>query len=306
MINKAKKNKLKIRILNILTVIIIIAILACVAGVIALNMEYTAGDNMYRDLADSFLIFDEEETDYFPDESEPIEGTDDITAESDISENTSGINENTEPSPAQTTQKPEPQTTAAPAKKITKVNFSALREINENVVGWIICDGTAISYPIVRTYSAQDYDYYLTHLFNGNKNKLGTIFTDLRNDPWNDKVTILYGHNMLNGTMFSSLLKYSSQSYYDLHPTMRLLTPDGNYTIKLFSGYMTTVESDAFTLGYGSLAMEKFLTSVKAASAFQSDIIPTSDDNIITMSTCDSNTSRIDNRFIVHGILVKD
>ena len=304
-----KKKSRKILILNIIIAVIIILAAVCVTMIILTNLEYKQGEDMYLDLADSYLVFEEEE---YPDEySAPSSEEPEESEESSLLEDTSGGEQGgspaEKPQTAATTEAPKVTTTAAPVvKKITSVNFSALQKTNKNAIGWIVNDGTPISYPIVRTYSLYDYDYYLTHNFNGKRNKLGTLFTDSRNTPWSDNHTIIYGHNMLNGTMFSSILNYSSQKYYDAHPTMRLFTPDGNYTVKIFSGYMTTVNSDVFTVGYHGKTFENYLASIAAASDFKTDVVPSADDKIITLATCDSNLTRKNNRYVLHGILVKN
>ena len=80
-----------------------------------------------------------------------------------------------------------------------------------------------------------DNDYYLTHLVNHERNKVGSIFMDYRNrGDFFDRATVVYGHNMKDGSMFASLMRYKSQDYFDQFPTMRLYTPKGDYIIKLF------------------------------------------------------------------------
>lgn len=105
---------------------------------------------------------------------------------------------------------------------INGVNFLSLEAINPDVVGWIAAEGTEIDYPVVR---GKDNDFYLRHLFMGEQNKLGSIFMDYRNhSDFSNKNTIIYGHNMKDGSMFSSLIKYKDQHYYDKFPTMQLYT----------------------------------------------------------------------------------
>ncbi|MDD4774400.1 MAG: class B sortase, partial [Eubacteriales bacterium] len=116
-----------------------------------------------------------------------------------------------------------------------------------------------------------------------------------------DNNTIIYGHNMLNGTMFSDLLRYRKQSYYDSHPAMKLYTPQGNYDILLFSGYMTTDKSDSYTLNLSDEAFEQYIAEAIAASDFKTDIRPGADSRLVTLSTCDNRTS--DKRYVVHGLI---
>ena len=90
-------------------------------------------------------------------------------------------------------------------------------------------EGTKINYPIVQ---GEENSYYLKHLFSGEWNGSGCIFLDFRNDAsFADRHSIIYGHHMKNGTMFTDLDKYKKQEFFDEHPIALLITPDKN-TIK--------------------------------------------------------------------------
>ena len=89
-----------------------------------------------------------------------------------------------------------------------------LKRDYKDVKGYIEIKGTNINYPIVQS---TDNDYYLNHLPNGEKNKMGSIYLDYRNNDFEDENTIIYGHNMNDGTMFSELENYKKQDYYEKH-----------------------------------------------------------------------------------------
>lgn len=180
------------------------------------------------------------------------------------------------------------------------VNFDKLKAINEDIVGWIYCDGTVINYPVVR---ANDNTFYLNHLFDKSINSSGCIFLDSRNkSDFLDQHSIIYGHHMKNNTMFSSLIGYKSQEYYDEHPQMLLITPEKNYKIEIFAGYVSSIEDNAWDLKFSSdEEFEKWIDQAIKKSGFNSDIVPVSTDRIITMSTC---SYEFDNaRFVVLGVL---
>ena len=181
-----------------------------------------------------------------------------------------------------------------------QVDFIALRRINPDVVGWIYVPGTRISYPVVQ---GSDNDQYLYRLFTGEHNGAGSIFLhaglskdfSARNNP-------IYGHNMKNGTMFADLAGYKSQSFFEEHPTAMLLTQDTNYLVHIFSGYVTNTWGDAWELNFmDEDAYGKWQQSLVEDSYFQSDVIPTTEDSILTFSTCSYETSN--GRFVVHGVL---
>jgi sortase B len=112
-----------------------------------------------------------------------------------------------------------------------KVNWDALKEINPDIVGWVMIPGTSINYPIVR---ASDNEFYLSHLADKTPNDNGAIFLDSENDPaisgWNN---IIYGHNLLNGTMFARLKYYSEREFFDAHRTILLATPEKSYRLRV-------------------------------------------------------------------------
>jgi sortase B len=109
------------------------------------------------------------------------------------------------------------------------INWDALREINPDIIAWIRIPGTRINYPIVQT---TDNSYYLTHLFDKTPSDVGAIFLDYENDPnitgWNN---MIYGHNLIDGSMFASLKNYQQKDYFDEHKKILLSTPEKNYTL---------------------------------------------------------------------------
>ena len=83
------------------------------------------------------------------------------------------------------------------------INLEALRQVNPDVIGWVMIPDTKINYPILQ---GTDNDYYLGHTWQGVKNSVGSIFMEYRNTPdFTDYNTILYGHNMNDGSMFANL-----------------------------------------------------------------------------------------------------
>ncbi len=180
------------------------------------------------------------------------------------------------------------------------VDFEALQEVNPDCVAWIFIEGTDINYPVVQ---GDDNSYYLKHLFEGTWNSSGCIFLDSRVAPeLSDRHSIIYGHHMKNGTMFSGLTKYKKQEYYDAHPTAFLITPQANYRIEFFAGYVANVKDDAWKLSFESDEdYGKWIAAVTEKSWFESQVIPDETDRIITLSTC---SYEFDNaRFVIHGIL---
>lgn len=181
------------------------------------------------------------------------------------------------------------------------VAFDALAQVNSDIVAWIICEDTRINYPVVQ---GKDNSYYLTHLINGESNKVGCLFVDINNSPgFVDDNTIIYGHNMKDKSMFATLMEYKKQTFYDAHPTMQLLTPEGNYTIVLFAGYVADIQDSCWNLWYSDdAAFAQWLADAKQHSTFQSAVTVSTTDRFITLSTC---TYEFDNaRYVLIGKLI--
>ena len=181
-----------------------------------------------------------------------------------------------------------------------QVDFAALRSKNSDVIGWIYGPGTVINYPVVK---GTDNEFYLTHMFDGRENKCGSIFMDSLNESdFSNANSVLHGHHMKNGTMFASLMKYESQSYYDSHPVFWLTTPEKSYRVEIFSGFVTSVDSEVWQLSFATEEEhQKWLDKMEADSAFESEIKPSVNDHILTLSTCSYEYD--DARFVVLGIL---
>ena len=185
---------------------------------------------------------------------------------------------------------------------IPKINFKALKKVNPDVVAWVYLPGSVINYPIV---SGKDNSYYLTHTVDKKVNKAGCPFVDYRNAKgFEDRNTIIYGHHLRNGKMFTGLHKYKNQAYYDEHPVIYFMLPEGQYALLVFSGYTTKSTSDAYKRTFSSdKEFSNWLNTVKKRSNFKSDVSVGPDDTIITLSTCAYNFDNA--RYVVHCKLVK-
>lgn len=180
------------------------------------------------------------------------------------------------------------------------VDFEKLRADNSDVVGWLYCEDTPINYPVVQS---GDNDYYLHRMLDGSYSSSGTIFLDYQcaRDFSYDN-SILYGHNMRNGSMFHSLVEYANQEYYDAHPVLYLLTPEQNYAVKLFAGFVTDADGWAYVLQFGPEEEKAaYLERALAASSFDAAVTPETGDCLLTLSTC---SYQYDNaRYVVLGVL---
>ena len=180
------------------------------------------------------------------------------------------------------------------------VDHEQLTALNPDFVGWIYIEGTQVNYPIVQ---GEDNDYYLHRMFNKEYNAAGSIFVDSGNSAnLTDYNTVLYGHNMKNGSMFADVESYRSQGHYDAHPTGLLLTADGNYELQFFAGYAAKTDSRAWELDFATPdSYEKWLQQAVSQSFFKSSVTPTASDRVVTLSTC--TYDRTNARFVLLAVL---
>lgn len=181
------------------------------------------------------------------------------------------------------------------------VDFAALESINSDCVAWIRIDGTEIDYPVVQ---GHDNSFYLKHLFDGEWNGAGCIFLDSRVNPdLSDRHSVLYGHHMKNGTMFSDIAKYKDQTFYENHTTGMILTPTENYRIEFFAGYVAGADDEnAWKVTFATEdEYVDWLNETVGRSWFKSEVIPTAEDRVITLSTCSYEFNNA--RFVLIGRL---
>lgn len=188
-----------------------------------------------------------------------------------------------------------PETKPAQEVQTITIDFDQLLARYPNAVGWLYCEGTPINYPVMQS----DYnDYYLRRLPDGTYNTAGSLFADYRcGEIGETNNYIIYGHNMKNGTMFSSLTKYKSQSYYDEHPVLYLYSPEGNYKIELIAGFVSKPTGEVYNTALTYEQMLEFCSH----STFRSTITPCDVERYITLSTCSYEYENA--RYVVIGKL---
>lgn len=182
------------------------------------------------------------------------------------------------------------------------VDITELKEKNSDTVGWINVNNTNINYPFVQT---KDNSYYLNHSFDKKYNEAGWVFLDYRNSKnINNKNTILYAHSRLDKTMFGSLSKVLKSSWYnnkDNH-IIRLSTDTENTLWQIFSVYKIPEESYYITTNFNNNEeYNKFLNTIKQRSIHNFNTNLDTNDKILTLSTCYSDTERT----VVHAKLIK-
>lgn len=185
--------------------------------------------------------------------------------------------------------------------------YQALLEMNPHLVGWIQIQDTVIDYPVVQT--PEDPEYYLHRDFDGSDNPRGCIFADAACDIENSSNVTIYGHHMVDGSMFAGLFDYTSQSYWKEHRSIRFDSLTQRRTFEIFAVFRTTASVGEgfayhkFVDAADAAEFDAFIAQCKALSLYDTGITPTYGDQIICLSTCEY--SRDNGRFVVAAVLQK-
>lgn len=182
---------------------------------------------------------------------------------------------------------------------LEKEEGKKIEDINEDYRGWIKIKNTNIDYPILQ---AKDNDYYLNKDINKQQLDSGSIFMDyLNNNEFNSKNTIIFGHNMKNGTMFGELKKYKDESFFRENNNIEIETKDGekiNY--KIFSVYIASSQENYIKTQFETNEeFREYLERAEIRSMYKTDIPLSESDKIITLSTC--SYEQEDGRLVIHA-----
>lgn len=184
------------------------------------------------------------------------------------------------------------------------INFKEVLKKNNKTVGWIKVEGTTIDYPVVQ---ASDNKYYLNHSFDNSYNEAGWVFMDYRNSKDKfDNNTIIYGHSMLNKTMFYTLRNIfakdwlSNEDYHIVKYTS--LKEETSWIV--FSVYKIKAENYYITPKFNSSEeYTKWINDMKKRSVKNFDVEVNSDDKVLTLSSCYDNNNT---RMVLHAKLIKE
>ena len=179
-----------------------------------------------------------------------------------------------------------------------------LKKINPDTVGWITIEGTVVNYPMV--WSATE-DYYLRRDFYGKKLTSGTIFLDERNSPdiTQNRNTVIYGHNMSDGSMFASVHDFASSTVF-YGTKIQIATEKGIFIYTPFSVHESNAFDNYFETDF--VSDEDFLNfceQMAFISIYETDTKFTKESQLITLSTCMKDPTSKEQRFAVHAVLTQ-
>lgn len=186
-----------------------------------------------------------------------------------------------------------------------QIDYGALSGVNADFTAVLHVPALSITYPVVKS---KDNEEYLHRTFEGKANFAGSIFLDANaKGSYDHKNTFIFGHNMKNGTMFGKLKYFlRDDQLANSNPYVFLCRPEGITRYRIFSYYLTTVESPIYNDFEGDKGYDQYLSLVQRLSSYRNypkDSIDFSQrPDIITLSTC-SGPSGGNQRFIVQAAL---
>lgn len=185
------------------------------------------------------------------------------------------------------------------------IDFDTLTAKYPDVYAWIQIPGTRVDYPIVQREG--DNGYYLNHAIDGKQKSEGAIYTeDYNGKDFEDANTIIYGHNMKNGSMFKGLHRYKDKKYFSEHSELFIYQKGRVLRYKIFAAYVYDsrhlmlsfdFEDDNVFRAY----LDSVLTRKDMSSNIDSSLELTPEDRIITLSTCNNNKAQ---RYLVQAVLL--
>lgn len=190
----------------------------------------------------------------------------------------------------------------------TTVDFAHLQQMNPDVYAWISVPGTKIEYPILQ--HPTDNTYYLYYNIDGSKGYPGCIYTENFNKKdFTDPNTVIYGHNMKNGSMFAGLHKFEDSKFFDEHDQVIIYTPGRTYQYKIFAAYVYDDRHIMRSFDFNDPNVyEQYLKEIflrrDMGTHLRKDVTVTKDDKIITLATC--MAKQPDRRLLVQAVLVNE
>lgn len=178
-----------------------------------------------------------------------------------------------------------------------------LMSLNPDIVGWIWIPSTNVNFPLLK---GEDNIKYLTQSYNLKYTGSGGIFMDYRSssDLSSDN-TVIYGHNMKNGSMFGSLKKFSEIDYLTEHDYIYIFTADRILKYRIFAAYKTQSTSESYTMEFsGDISYDAYTDYVLSCAGSNLTELPETQTPLLMLSTCTSVVRT--ERFVVHACLIAE
>ena len=186
------------------------------------------------------------------------------------------------------------------------IDWNELHGQNPDIYAWIYVPGTNIDYPILQ--HPDEKSYYLNHNIDGSEGYPGCIYTqNVNTKDWTDPNTVIYGHNMNNGSMFHDLHRFEDAVFFDETQYLFIYTPERTLVYEIFASYPFSNIDLIMCFDYSTpeallVYFDGIWTNRSMTSHFRDSVVLYGDSRIITMSTCIGGQP--DMRYLVQGVLL--
>lgn len=186
--------------------------------------------------------------------------------------------------------------------KYLDIDWEALKARNPDVKAWIQIPDTHVNYPVLQ---GETNDTYIHSDIDKKELKAGSIFVASENQkPFEDINTVIYGHNMKNGSMFHDIKSYTEQEFANEHPYIYIYLPDGTVSrYQVFAAHIISAKSVLYNCNITNV--QEFYQTIMKTNNISVDFDQNSNQPVITLSTCTSGGSETNKRNVVHAILVE-
>jgi len=187
------------------------------------------------------------------------------------------------------------------ALSLVEIDFPAWQSLNSDVQAWIHNESIRVAHPILKS---PDNEYYLTRDLDLSYKAMGSIFFDFRNkNDFSDPNTIIYGHNFDNGLMFSNLVWYKNQQFFEQNPFYYLYTPEQVFRVDIAAGIVVNeTDTTYLVVDFNSDAeFRSLIQTIEENSVIKIEIELTPKDRLVTLYTCTNDWQG--QRFVVIGKL---
>lgn len=206
-------------------------------------------------------------------------------------------------------KKPTEQTEETVDLPDNPIDFDKLKETNADVQAWITLPGTTIDYPILQSAADEEEDFYLNHGIDKKYLFDGCVYIQRWNkNDFSDPVTLIYGHDLANGKMFTPLRKFRKQDFFQQQDTIYIYRPQHVLTYRLYTAFVFDDRHILYSYNFDLKdEFQKFLDETLAPKSMvrnvREGVSVTTDDQIIILSTC---TNKEHERYLVGGVLIDD
>ena len=187
------------------------------------------------------------------------------------------------------------------------IDFDSLKNVNTDIYAWIRIPDTNVDYPIVQSTDTDD-GFYLNHDVERKSKFAGSIYSEKQNSKdFSDPNTVLYGHNMLNGSMFRTLHKFRDKAFFDSHKYIYVYTPGHILTYEVCAAYKYDNRHilNSFNFSDPNVFADyiEYVKNPKSMVKFTRDAGLNENSKLLTLSTCIGDKNY---RFLVQGVLIND